>query len=231
MNDCITTLSEAYIVQPLSEHVVLLAGKIDGSTVIDKNEFAGNEKTQFMNTMLRLNPVLLPFAPYTSWAAGVTVKPTVWLSSLTAVADTNGSATVVGFDTAFHSPRGATFVEELTFNVKPLGLKGSHVVGIHYSTKEFTVLDLGRADIFLEPGRGLIIKPDTRPDDWALAYNSASTRSRSRTIPRRAWVSSGGMAGRPVRPTSSIDSTALVLGARGSSGPGTTTVSAWATTS
>ena len=171
LDDCITTLSGVYVLQPLSEKVILVAGKLDGSTLVDQNEFAGNEKTQFMNTMLRANPVLLPFAPYTSWGAGVLLKPTDWLSLTTAVQDTNGGPTVVGFDTAFHLPEGATFVEELTLKIEPFGLKGSQVLGVAYSTKDVTALDLGRADIMIQPGRGPAIQMDSRPDDWAFYYN------------------------------------------------------------
>jgi len=187
----LTTLSEAYLTQALSENLVLVLGKLDGATVADSNEFAYNEKTQFMNLAFRANPVVLPFAPYTVLTAGVMWKPTEWLENLTAVLDTNGLATRTGFDTWPHSPEGTTFFQQWTFTIKPCGLPGHQRFAYGWSSKDYDLLDqdrrLGilprplqlrflRARPVLRVARLLGLarsfgNPDTRPDDWHFFYN------------------------------------------------------------
>ncbi len=61
-----TTLSEFYFMRALSEQFVLMAGKFDGTSLLDHNAFASNQRTQFMNTGLRINPVLFYSVPYTA---------------------------------------------------------------------------------------------------------------------------------------------------------------------
>ena len=102
---------------------------MDLSTLGDLNEFAGNEKTQFMNLAFRVNPALLTTSPYTPLAVGVVYMPTDWLQIGTMVWDTNGSASRTGFDTAFHSPEGISVIQEWDFKIKPFGLPGNQRIG------------------------------------------------------------------------------------------------------
>jgi len=182
-----TTLSEAFFVQALSKQLFVVAGKADPTRLMDTNVFANSEKTQFLNLGLRNNPTLLPFAPYTTMAGAVIVVPTDWLMVINAVADTNGSANHTGFETAFHSPEGATLAQEYDITIKPFGLTGHQRFGFAYSTKDRLTFGsdrriglpgtLRRRTILrghpllrlLRLSRGLGL--DQRPDDWVLFYN------------------------------------------------------------
>ncbi len=169
-DECKTVLSEFYIEQGLSPKLILIAGKLDGARFADRNEFASDEKTQFLHVGFRANPVVLPHAPYTNLAAALIYLPIDWLSIGTFVWDTNGSASKTGFDTAFHQPEGMSLAQEWGVKVKPFGLKGEQKFGWVYSTKNFTVLDQGRSSFRLTP-EGVVFTPEKRPDDWVLYYN------------------------------------------------------------
>ena len=51
-------LEEYYLLQGLSEKLSFIAGRVMFSGIGDLNRFAGNEKTQFLNTSLRNSPLL-----------------------------------------------------------------------------------------------------------------------------------------------------------------------------
>ncbi len=193
----ITTLSEFYFMQALSEKIVLLAGKID-LTVGDSNLFAHDEKTQFLNAAFRVNPVLFPAGPYTTMTAGVVLLPTDWLTISTFVCDNDpkGAVTSTGFNTAFHGRTWLSVMQEYDFKVKPFGLEGDQRFGWFYTTRDLALLDqdarlhipstvamrLVRPRLGLVPrsvralGRAVRLTQnlgdvDTRPDDWGIYYN------------------------------------------------------------
>ncbi len=139
--ECITTLSEWIYFQALMEgKIVLVAGKLDGSRAFDRNIFANDERTEFMNLAFRNNAVIPAFLPYTNLGAGVILNPVDWLSIATAVADSEGRATTTGFETTFHGPTHTTVIHEWDFKVKPFGLQGDQRVGFVWSSKEFPEL-------------------------------------------------------------------------------------------
>jgi len=186
--DGLTTLSEFYYTQALSEKLVILLGKVDVLGLADKTEFASSEKTQFMNFGFRVNPMLAMYAPYTPMTAAVVAMPTDWLTLTTMAIDTNGTATRTGFDTAFHSPEGMSLAQEWVFKIKPFNLPGSQTFGYGWSSKDFRLLDQDRRLVLPRtPGSGLLGlpmrlaraarrarglgDPDKRPDDWLIYYN------------------------------------------------------------
>ena len=65
-------LEEYYFYQALSEEWSVIAGRIIFSGIGDLNRFAGNEKTQFLNTSLRNSPLLgiISQATSISWGRG-----------------------------------------------------------------------------------------------------------------------------------------------------------------
>lgn len=135
---CTMTLSEFILFQALFEgKVVLVAGKLDGSRAFDRNVFANDERTQFMNLAFRNNPVIPAFLPYTTLGLGVIVNPTDWLTISTAVADSEGQAKRTGFDTAFHGPTHTTVIHEYSLKIEPFGLPGNQRVGFIWSSKEY----------------------------------------------------------------------------------------------
>ena len=66
------------LTQPLSEKLILFAGKSDVFGNTDQDIFAGGDGTdQFVNQALIANPAFLLAMPYTSFSAGV-VMPCEW---------------------------------------------------------------------------------------------------------------------------------------------------------
>ena len=105
-DECKTVLSEFYIEQGLSPKLILIAGKLDGARFADRNEFASDEKTQFLHVGFRANPVVLPHAPYTNLAAALIYLPTDWLSIGTFVWTPMGRRAKRASIQRFISPRG-----------------------------------------------------------------------------------------------------------------------------
>lgn len=169
-----TTLSDVVFTQFFSEHFGIVFGKIDFRGG-DSNVFAHSETTQFMNLSLLANPVVLPFAPYSSLTAAVIIRPTDWLITSFTVLDSFGTASESGFDTAFHSPEGTTFINEWALTIKPFGLEGTQRFGIAYSNREFTLLNqdvrIGGPVELLQQLQSGGIDVKTRADDWVLYYN------------------------------------------------------------
>lgn len=141
-DDCgLTTLTEAWYMQYLSEKLYVLGGKVDPTRLPGGNAFSGDAYSQFMNTSLWQNPVTFSTVPYTSMTAGVGYIPTKWFDGATLVLDSYGTPTESGFDTAFHSPNGATFLQVMNFHVKPFDLPGTQRLNFSYSTRERYALD------------------------------------------------------------------------------------------
>ena len=137
----LTTLSELYLTQFLSEQFAVMIGKIDPITLADENEFADNEKTQFLSAAFKGNPVLGLYAPYTALTVAMCYFPDKETRISTFAIDANGGVTRSGFDTAFSSPRGTSVGVEFTKTVHLLGQEGHQRIGYAYSNKHFTALD------------------------------------------------------------------------------------------
>lgn len=134
---CVTTLSEYIYFQSLFDNkLVLLAGKLDGSRAFDRNVFANDERTQFMNLAFRNNPLIGAFAPYTNLGAGFVLNLTDWLTTVTAVTDSEGRAKTTGFETTFHGPTHTSIIHEWSAHVKPFGLHGNQRAGFLWSSME-----------------------------------------------------------------------------------------------
>jgi porin len=172
----LTTLTEAYLLQALSEKLVLALGKIDATGLADVNEFAYSEQTQFLNGAFRANPAIGALAPIGVLAGVVTYMPTPDVQLLAGVLDANGSASETGFNTFFHSPRGVTVAGQARVTVRPFGLVGHQLFGMAWSNKEKRAFNRD-ARLFLPTSLFTLaediraLRGDTRPDDWALWYN------------------------------------------------------------
>ena len=146
-DDCgLTTLTEAWMMQFLSEKLYVLAGKVDVSRLPGQNTLASDPYTQFMNTSLWQPPVSFSLVPYTTMTAGAGVMPTDWFSAATLVMDSYGTPTRTGFDTAFHSPSGLTLLQSFSFNLKRLtNLPGTQRFNFAWSSRDrYDLDDLGR---------------------------------------------------------------------------------------
>ena len=77
-NPGVPYLTNFFLVQPLSQNLVVFAGKKVLVGEMDQDRFAGGNGTQqFMNQALVANPAFLLGLPYTSFTAGV-VSPQKW---------------------------------------------------------------------------------------------------------------------------------------------------------
>lgn len=210
----ITTLSEFYLTQALSEKFVIVAGKMDLTTSGDRNAFAGDAThlTQFMNTAFNVNPVLFSGAPYTTLAAGVVLIPTDWLQISTLIADNDpdGAARKTGFNTAFHGRNWTSVMQEYIFTIKPFDKVGHQRFGWLWTSRDFSEYDsdsrvslpvnrVGLPSI----GGNLIPRPlrrlragntifdsgkiSARPDNWAFYYNFDQYLFTEEADPSQGW--------------------------------------------
>jgi len=190
-----TTLSEFYVMQALSEKLVVVTGKMDLSALGDQNALASNQRTQFMNTGLRANPVLFYGTPYTTMSAGVLWLPTKWLQVSTLVADNDpdGAATMTGFNTAFHGRNWLSLMQEYGVTISPFGQTGHQRFGWFWTSRDFPELGgnsriqfpkvigprliarqlLPRWARFARFGGTVysITDPETTADTWGIYYN------------------------------------------------------------
>lgn len=194
----LTTLTEAWFMQFLSEELFVLGGKMDLSRLPGGNEFASDPYSHFLNTSFWQNPVAFSTIPYTTLTAGIGYAPTKWFDMTTLVMDSHGTPTRTGFDTAFHSPNGVSVVQALNFHVEPFGLKGNQRFTLSWSSRDryaledvdrlllsgltapsFPRLNLrfgrqGGSGIRRFLSRGILsrlLEPGRRSDDWMIAYD------------------------------------------------------------
>jgi porin len=142
----ITTLTEYYMMQFLSEKFAVIAGQVDLTRLPGGiNAFFSDPYNQFMNTALWYPATLTSTLPYAAMTAGAIYMPTDWFTGATAVVDSHGWPTYSGFETAFHGEQGVTMLQSLTFNVKPFGQEGHQRLLFSLSTRERVPLDeIGR---------------------------------------------------------------------------------------
>jgi len=183
-DECEMTLSEWYITQVLLDgKLFLIAGKLWGASAFERNLFANDERTQFMNIGLRNNPLIAPFLPYTNLGVGAVYSPTDWLTGMVAVADTEGKASTTGFNTTFHGPTHTSIIHEWDVKIKPFGKPGTQRVGFVWSSKEFP--ELQPVSPFRQTGPlmmqllgpslfqkvGALLPRDNKPDNVMIYYN------------------------------------------------------------
>lgn len=197
----LTTLTEAWYMQFLSDQLFVIAGKIDASRLPGQNVFASDYYTQFMNTSLWQNPVTFSTVPYTALAAGVGYAPTKWFDGATLVMDSHGTPTRAGFDTAMGPPSGVTILQTLAFHYKLFGLQGNSRFAASWSSRKRTKLEdldllvlanaagpsfdrldiprsLVRNERIFRPGRFVarsvlsrVLQPEPESGNWMLTYD------------------------------------------------------------
>jgi len=187
----ITTLSEWYMMQALSEQIVLVAGKIDPTALADRNAFAGDARhtTQFMNTAFNINPVVFNGAPYTTLGAGVILIPTEWLEIASILLQNNpdSTATTSGLDTAFSQGNQMAVGQEYMFTIKPFDRIGHQRLGWLYTNRNFGVFDAdSRVSL---PIRSITIpgKVKSRPDNYCFYYNFDQYLFSEAADPTQGW--------------------------------------------
>ena len=136
--DQTTALTNATFMQFLSTKFGLMIGKVftlDGF----QGEFAGNYRTQFLNTGLVI-PMAMDLVPISAYGGGVIVIP--WENVLTSllVLDPSGTPTNNDLSEAFQD--GIALVGGGKVTIKPFGLVGHQQLGGMWSNK--TRLDLNQ---------------------------------------------------------------------------------------
>ena len=138
-----SSLSEFYLIQGLPGNLLYVIGKINLASLADTNQFANNERTQFLNTSLVNNPILGVFAPYTSFATGpIWTAPNNKHEVGAFYVNNEESAMTSGFSTL--SVHNATFGSQYAFLPTIGGKQGNYrIIGVYTSRdqKEYGVSD------------------------------------------------------------------------------------------
>jgi len=133
----------------------------------DMNEFAhGKGDTQFMNTALNINPILLTTVPYSTLGTGLIVLPTkdphqAIVSFM--VLSSTGKASTSGFDDL--DGNNLTFIGEGRVRTDFFGLTGHQLFGAAFSNKNFTSIDQSARFVF-ENGAF-----EGKKGSWNIHYN------------------------------------------------------------
>jgi len=128
-------LSEYYLVQALSPEFSLWVGQMNGAGLVDGNQFANDEKHQFMNTALVDNPIVGPFAPYTAFLIAGVWLPTTEHQIIGAVMDNNGEVGKTVADT--YDTDATVFVGSYGFLPEIGGRPGHYQIVGAYTNKDF----------------------------------------------------------------------------------------------
>jgi porin len=129
--------------QFLSPKFGLIAGKIF-TLDSDRGEFAGNFRTQFMNTGLAF-PMSLALVPISAYGGGVIVLPWEGVSLSALVLDPSGTAENNDITEAFDD--GVMVLATGSVEVKPFGRLGHQKAGFMWSDKTRVSLDQDPANI------------------------------------------------------------------------------------
>ena len=138
-----TGLTNATFMQFLSTKFGLMAGKIftlDGF----QGEFAGNYRTQFLNTGLTI-PAAMDLVPISAFGGGIIVIP--WENVLTSVLVLDPSGTPTNNDLSEAFQDGVALVAGGKVTIKPLGLVGHQQVGGMWSDKTRLALNQDPSNI------------------------------------------------------------------------------------
>jgi porin len=133
----------------------------------DMNDFAhGKGDTNFMNTALNVNPILLTTVPYSTLGTGLIVLPTKDPKEAIAsfmVLSSTGKASTSGFDDL--DGNNLTFIGEGRLTTNFFGLTGHQLFGAAFSNRKFSSIDQNARFIF-ENGRF-----EEEKGSWNIHYN------------------------------------------------------------
>ena len=132
-----TYLSEVLFAQFFSKTFGVLIGKFV-TTSGDRNVFAYDEKTTFLNCGLLYNPVYFRTVPYSALGTGFMWLPTSAVTFSFNALDSEGVPNTTGFKTVFHN--GTTLASQLEVKTHFFDKPGDLVFGGSWSNKTFTSL-------------------------------------------------------------------------------------------
>ena len=164
--DCVTALTDLYYTQFLAPWLAVYAGKMSPR---ETNVFASDETSQFMNMAFNFNPIIDTTLPLDFLMAGGTVYFTDWLNLSTMVLDSEGTATLAGFKTAFE--RGTSIYQMAELGIKPFNLPGHQRVGWSWSDKSRLQFEQSPRDIIHAILTGSTAGLSRQDSDWAITYD------------------------------------------------------------
>jgi len=145
-------ISNFVITQPLSEKLVVFAGKKDVLGAADQDEFAGGDGTdQFVNQALIANPAFLLGLPYTSFTVGAAMPREWGMMSCFVYDPQDRTRDFMRFEDLFS--QGVIVGGEIKFNTNFFDRKGDIHVGGMWKHVELTDLT------FAEPPPGVYPEP------------------------------------------------------------------------
>jgi porin len=174
------------VLQPLSEQLVVFAGKTDVLGEVDQNIFAGGDGTdQFINQAFVANPAFLLGLPYSGFTAGF-VMPRQWGRIGMSVLDPRDrTEDFFRLDDLYAT--GAIVVGEVMVNTDFFNLPGQHHVGGIWKHRD--QIDLGFN--FAPPGDYPYPTPpgplETKRDAFTIYYGFDQFVQKYSDDPRRGW--------------------------------------------
>ena len=173
------------VTQPLSEELVLFAGKKDVLGAADQDIFAGGDGTsQFVNQAFIANPAFLLALPYTGFTAGA-VMPREWGRVSTFVYDPKDrTADFFNVDDLF--AKGIIVGGEVSVNTNFFCLPGDHHVGAIWKHVDMTDL------AFAAPPPSEYPEPvvpgfATLPDSYTFYYGFDQFLVQYSDKPQKGW--------------------------------------------
>jgi porin len=157
-------LSEYYLVQALSPKISAWVGQMNGAGLIDGNQFANDEKHQFLNTVLVDNPTVGPFAPYTAFTIAGVWLPTTEHVFIAGVMDQNGSVSKSVAST-YDADDGTVVVASYGFLPDWGGLPGRYQIVGAYSNKNTPDYQVGNRLSLLGELVG-VVPIKEKKDNW-----------------------------------------------------------------
>ncbi|MCL4203510.1 MAG: carbohydrate porin [Pirellulaceae bacterium] len=174
------------ILQPLSEQLVVFAGKTDVLGEVDQTIFAGGDGTeQFINQAFVANPAFLLGLPYSSFTAGF-VLPRQWGRIGMSVLDPRDrTEDFFRLDDLYAT--GAVVVGEVYVNTNFFNLPGQHHVGGIWKHKDQIDLRFN----FAPPGEYPYPTPpgplETKSDAFTIYYGFDQFVQEYSDDPKRGW--------------------------------------------
>jgi porin len=193
----ITALTAVKLTQALSEDFVLFGGKLNLIDDYTLNYSGGRGVDRFQNTSLVFQPILTRVMPYSTFGMGAAMlHEGVPVASL-AIVDAVDRSTTAAVDDAYEE--GAVILAEGRLPVEICGLRGTHVVGAAWSSREYVAL----ADtplLVLPPAFGQVA--GRQSGSWATYYNFDQTLWVDPSDPARTWgmFATAGVADRATSP-------------------------------
>jgi porin len=163
--ETVTGVTALKVTQRLSDHFMLIAGKINSLDDFRLNFTGRNGRERFMNSAVVANIISARTIPYSTYGAGFAVFADKSPEFTFMVRDPDNHPTTSDLNRLF--AHGALLTGVLRIPVAPRGLPGTQVIGGNWSSRNYTAVD--PASYVNIPGQGIVAGKES--GSWALYYN------------------------------------------------------------